>query len=888
MRRLLVFLLLLSSLGAVAQEYTIQGRVVEEHSAGLPGASVLILLPRDSTVIAYSATNAEGFFALKAPLKGYYVLKVTSLGYGRFLRTVPVLSNARVMNLGVIALHPESVGLADVVVKGTRSVVVKQDTLEYNAALYGVQPNADVEQLLLRLPGVDVQGSGNISVQGEKVTRIFINGKELFGRDLEAATKNLPAEAIEKVQLIDRKSEEARFSGVDDGQRDKVINLTVKKDWLRSGFGKVSLGGGTSDSYAARATYSRLNGDNLLTVSGSSNNVNNRALSNEAAGPSAGFAGGGGVGQPGRVTTHSAGLNLYNQLSSKTSLSGSYLFRQTAGDILSSLVRQNFLPQGTAFYYENSRQATSNTAHTADLELEHKDSVTTLRLTASLSATNPTVSTNNNRQSYSVTDSLVNAGIRNYSTRNPVLSAEINSFFGQRLGKKGRLFTNTSQFTAIGGDINGLSQSLTNFATGTSEVLSLSKTQSNREVGFNSRLAYREPLSKTQYLEASYAASNRTLDADLRVFDIATAPPKFDPDQSRRFGSQFLYQQAGLAYHLSLRRLTLGLGVNAQDATLTGRSEATSEKTYQRYRHLLPNLSLNAHLNRFTRLVASYSTAIQPPTIDQLQPVVSRFDPLNQYLGNPNLLPEYRHQGQASLRTVHTASGIIFSANANVSYILDPITAAVAIDSRQVRTTRFVNATPARIAAASLAFTVPLKALHSQFDFGPYARQSSSAALLNGGVGTVVQRAHGGSLGASYRYRDAFFLSLRSNVGITKSTYELVASQDRRLLNTNSSAEASLLLVKRLSVASQFYYTALSDNSGFAEDIPVLNFSLSALLGKARRAAVTLAAFNVLNIQTGASQVVTTTYVEQSTQNFLGCFYTWGFSYSFNQHRSQE
>lgn len=888
MKRFLVLLLLFSSVGAVAQEYTIQGRVTEEHGAGLPGASVLILLPRDSMVIAYSATNAEGFFSLKAPLKGYYVLKVASLGYGRFFRIIPVLSNARVMNLGVISLHPESVGLADVMVKGVRSVVVKQDTLEYNAAAYGVPPNADVEQLLLRLPGVEVQGSGNISVQGESVTRIFINGKELFGRDLEAATKNIPAEAIEKVQLIDRQSEAARFSGVDDGQRVKTINLTVKKDWLRSGFGKASLGGGTSDSYAAKATCSRLNGDNLLTASGSGNNVNDRPLSSDAAGPSGNSTAGSSIGQPGRVTTHSGGLNLYNQFTSKTSFSGSYLFRQTKGVVSSTLVRQNFLPQGTSFYYENSRQATSNAIHTADLELEHLDSTTTFRLTTSLSTSNPVVSTSNNRKSYSVSDSLINEGNRNYSTRNPVLSAEVNSFFGQRLGTKGRLFTSTSEFTALVGDINGLSQSLTRFATGTQETLSFRKTQVNKEVGFNSRIAYREPLGKTQYLEVSYAAASRTLDSDLQLFNTTTSTPQFDPDQSRRFGSQFLYQQAGLDYHFSRKRLTIALGAAAQEATLTGRSEATSANTNQRYRHLLPNFSLNTHLSNVTRLTFGYSTAIQPPTIDQLQPVVSRFDPLNQLLGNPNLRPEYRHQGQASLRTVRASSGIIFSANASLSYTLAPITAAVAIDARQVRTTRFVNATPARIATASLALTVPLKALHSQLDFSPYARQSSSAALLNGGIGTISQRTEGGSLGASYRYRDAFFLSLRSNVSVTKSTYELVANQNRWLLNSKSSAEASLLLVKRFNLASQFYYTALSDDNGFAEEIPVLNFSASALLGKARRAAITLAAFNVLNIQTGASQVATTSYVEQSTQNFLGLFYTCGFSYGFNKHRSKD
>jgi hypothetical protein len=185
--------------------------------------------------------------------------------------------------------------------------VIRGDTVEYNAGSFGAQPNANLEQLLKRLPGLEVAPNGNVSVQGETLTRIFVDGKEVFGGNLQMATKNLPADAIDKVQVVDGRSEEARFSGVDDGRREKIINVTLKEDRRNMGFGKVTAGAGTDQRYAAQGNYNRLNGGNLLSVMGSSNNVNNLDLTGNAPGNGRGGGSRGGQGPAGLLTTHSGG-----------------------------------------------------------------------------------------------------------------------------------------------------------------------------------------------------------------------------------------------------------------------------------------------------------------------------------------------------------------------------------------------------------------------------------------------------------------------------------------------------------------------------------------------------------------------------------------------------
>jgi hypothetical protein len=260
---------------AAAQRYTLKGQVQDEKQTGLPGATVLILQAKDSSLVSFAATNQQGEFEIKNVNKGDLLLKTTFLGYMPYFHKLQFPQESNLLDLGVLQLRPLSNELKEVMVQGEKSpVVFKKDTIEYNAGSFKTQPNAVAEDLLKKLPGVDVETDGSISVKGEKVQRVTVDGKEFFGRDPKLATRNLPADAIDKVQVFDKKSDQAMFTGIDDGQREKTINLQLKEEKRNSAFGNAMAGIGTDDRYQAKASLNRFSSGKQLSFLGMANNVN--------------------------------------------------------------------------------------------------------------------------------------------------------------------------------------------------------------------------------------------------------------------------------------------------------------------------------------------------------------------------------------------------------------------------------------------------------------------------------------------------------------------------------------------------------------------------------------------------------------------------------------
>ena len=881
MRFLLAFFLLLTGWGAVAQVYTLQGRVMDEHSRSLPDATVLVLLPRDSIVVAHAVTNEAGVFTLKATLQGYYILKISSLGYVRHMKSVPLHSTVRVIDLGSIMLRPATIGLTDVIVKGSRPVVVKQDTIEYNADSFAPPPNANVEHLLKLLPGVELTPEGTVQAQGQIVTRLFVDGKELYGSNLQTAIRSLPADAINKLQLVERKSQEARFSGVDDGQREKVINVILKDERHHMGYGKVSVAGGTHGNYAALGNFNKLHDDNLLTFTAATNNVNGLDLVADAGGGTTRPSGT--TGQHGRVATSTGGISGYRQLSDATYLNASYLFKQAATDITSTLARQNFLPSGTSRYNENNQQTNTNNLHMAETTLENAGKLNTFRLTTSLDYLDSRSNTTSQRASYATTGTLVNVGELNTQTHNTNLDLSASSFFGHRFGKSRRRFTNTNVFGATTSDADGFSHSFTRFSDGMREDTQLQQLQTNRNLNLSVGFSYREPLGKAQYLEARYTAAHHRAQSNLEIFTLPNGQPQLDPNQSRQTESEFMYQLVGLTYRLNKNNLSVGLGVNAQDAVLTGKSQAFVDIPQQHYQTLLPNGTLTAQFTQSTRLNVNYSTSIHPPTISQIQPLVLRYDPLNLYLSNANLRPEYQYQGQITFSTAHAKSSFFLNVNLDLSSTSNAIIAAVSLNPQLVRTVQYVNVPENQSAGISLTLTLPLKKLNSRLELSPFVRRSRSYTLLNSVSSTISQQVQGGSVSYTYRFSQAIDFNLRSSLNVTDTRYELTVSQNRTLVNATHSADVVLRLAKRFFLASQLRYTQLSDNTGFNQIVPIIDASASGLIGRNRRGTITLAAFNMLNRQTGATQSATLNSIDRITQNSLGGFYSCGFSYTINK-----
>jgi len=263
-----------------SQSYKVTGTVQDSTDAPLIGATVVLLSPTDSVMTGFAITNGKGVFTIDDVKQGDQVLQITYIGYGTFENNVTVRGEGKSVDLGTIKLAGNTNLLDAVEIKGRFiPIVIKKDTVEYNADAYRVRPNATVEELLKKMPGIEVDKDGAITAQGEEVTKVTVDGKKFFGNDPKAATKNLPADAIKKVQVIDEKSKSAQFSGVDDGEDTKTINLELKEDKKKGYFGNVKAGYGTSDRVDSKLTLNSFN--KKLQFSGilGYNNINENGFS---------------------------------------------------------------------------------------------------------------------------------------------------------------------------------------------------------------------------------------------------------------------------------------------------------------------------------------------------------------------------------------------------------------------------------------------------------------------------------------------------------------------------------------------------------------------------------------------------------------------------------
>src|SRR5688572_8065458 len=302
MRVILLLAAVLSVQALYAQKITVKGRLLDSSDAPLPQATIMFLSPKDSSLVNFGASNKEGFFEVKNLNRTNYIFKVTYVGHAPLMITISPKPEELIIDLGVQKMEQASTMLGAVEIKGERApVTIKKDTIEFNAGSFKTQPNAMAEDLIKKLPGMEVDNDGTIRAQGEQVQRVTVDGKEFFGRDPKLATRNLPADAVDKVQVFDKKSDQAVFTGIDDGQREKTINLELKEEKRNGMFGNVTGGYGSPDNrFTGRISLNRFSKGQQISIVGTGNNINEQGFSMDDymtfTGGANAFAGGGGGG----------------------------------------------------------------------------------------------------------------------------------------------------------------------------------------------------------------------------------------------------------------------------------------------------------------------------------------------------------------------------------------------------------------------------------------------------------------------------------------------------------------------------------------------------------------------------------------------------------------
>ncbi|MDE7126180.1 MAG: TonB-dependent receptor, partial [Muribaculaceae bacterium] len=395
--RIITIFLTVAFTSIQAFAYTVSGLVVDEENSPLPAATVRLVTDKDSTYVAAVTTTGNGRFSIQGIKDGKYKIIASYVGYSPATKEVSV--NGKNNQIGTIALEPSSIQLKEATVTGIRTPIkVMQDTVEFNADSYKTQPNAVVEDLLKRLPGVEVGSDGKITANGKEVTKILVDGKEFFSDDPTVASRNLPVDMVDKLQVVDRKSDLARITGVDDGEEETVINLTVKKGMKNGWFGNAEAGYGTNDRYAANFNVNRFWNDNQITFLGSFNNINQLGFSDGTAGRFRRFGGSTGI-----TTSEALGINFNVGNKEIFRVGGDVMYSHSERDTRERRERQYLFADSTS--YEASSKKALDRGHNirADFRVQwNPDSSNTFEF-------RPNISININRSS-SIDSALTSAG----------------------------------------------------------------------------------------------------------------------------------------------------------------------------------------------------------------------------------------------------------------------------------------------------------------------------------------------------------------------------------------------------------------------------------------------------------------------------------------------
>lgn len=918
---LLVVVLALTSMAAFAQKFSVKGQVLDTLSSPMPSSTVMLLHAKDSALANFGVTDLKGFFEIKNIDKGDYFLKITFVGYATCMKRVTNPAAGTVVDLGKIKMEPEAKQLSEVVVQAEKApVTVKKDTIEFNAGSFKLKKNATVEDLLKKLPGVEVATDGTVKAQGEQVQRVMVDGREFFGRDPKLATRNLPADAIDKVQVYDKKSDQAVFTGIDDGQKEKTINLELKEEKRNGAFGTLMGGAGTEDRFQARASINRFQKGQQISLLGMGNNINEQGFSiddymNFTGGSQQmmGAAGGGrvqitlggdnsqgsgvqlntGGRQSGIMTNYAGGINYNKDLSKDTQLNSSYFYNRLEQDVTKSLTRVNYLPNGSYNFIQNSKQLSSNDNHRGNLVLDHRiDSANSLKFTATANYSESEMNLKSHSETMTVDNTLQNESDRQtYSAQN---SMNLNSslLWRHRFAKKGRSFSSTLTFGLTDTDSEGSVESLNQYYTGTTseqEILQ-TNTQATNSLSYGATASYIEPLGGRKYLEANYNFRTNANEVDRDVYDQNGSTPVYNTRLSNQYTSNYIYNRPSLNLRINRQKYNIVVGAGYQMTNLKGDLISRDTSIDRTFKNVLPTMRLNYDFSNFKHLRLDYETSMQEPTIQQLQPVVDNSDPLNIYVGNPALKPAYVHRTSLNFTTFDPAKFINLFAFLMGTYTRDAITNSQTINENLVRVTQPVNVMDNLNLSANINFGFPIKKLNSRFNVGPTASANRAINLLNNQEYTTHQRNLGGSARYNYTYKEILTVDLSANLTHQETTYDFDAQQqsnqmqDQVYFNKSYIAETNLNFLKNYALNASFEYLIYnSKTTNYNQEIPYLNLYISRYVLKNKVGEIKVGVNNLLDKSLSVTQSATSNYYQQETTNNLGRYYMVTFTYALNK-----
>ncbi len=896
----------------------IRGTLIDKSDQSpLISATVQLLSAGDNSVLSGTVSDSNGRFRLSGVARGKYVARITYVGYES--KSIPVSVGNETVDMGKIALKENTVVLRETEVTAVRAEVkVMQDTVEYNADSYKTQPNAVVEDLLKRLPGVEVGSDGKITAQGKEVTKILVDGKEFFSDDAKVASRNIPVDMVDKLQVIDRKSDLARLTGVDDGEDETVINLTVKKGMKQGWFGNATVGYGTNGRYSGNMMVNRFVNDNQFSIVADANNINEMSFSMPGSGRFNRFGGTDGINDAQNIGFN---FNVGNEETFRAG--GDVMVSHSRQKTTQSSSRQYFFTDSTS--YEDAWSKALDRTHnvTGNFRLQWKvDSLNTLDFRPSFM-----VSVN---KSSKVSNTEVTAGDEDLTkvntSQNTLTSSGTSYDIGGELvyNHKFRSHPGRSFSTQVTYKYSNTKEDETTYSVNRyllhpeqDEVRDQMTDNHKWTSRAGARLTWTEPLGNVKnarFLTFSYRMNYYFNNADKLVYDInrdydptralqiledeygivtnhivaksfAEENGVLDEEQSNRFRNDQFTQQVRIGFKQNRKKYRLNVGFSVDPTMMRSKNLINSEKDIpERWVwNYSPYLRFRYTVSKTNSLAIDYRGRSSSPSMTQLQPVPDLSNPSRIVVGNPNLVPSFNHRISVRYNNFNQQKQSSIMAFGNINVTQNSIVSKTTYDSSTGKqTTTYDNVNGVWNADGMMMYTSPIGNRGWRWTNNVFARYSRAVGYNNG------EENRSGTLMLSETPSIAFRTDI---VDVELRPYYNFQQTRNSLQSTNSdihtyggSFNANYYTPFGLSIGSDITYSASNGYAdGYDNNQWLWNASLSYEFLKNKSATISVKAYDLLQQKKNVSRNITANYIEDREFNTITRYFMLSFSYRFQR-----
>lgn len=897
-------LMLLCTLSVYAQNklISVSGRVMESDSdEPAAQATVQLLSLPDSTYAAGAASSDKGWFTLPKVKAGKYLLKVSFIGFRTKFLPIQLTDNVPDKQVGNISLEPDAVMLKEAVVTAeVPPVIVKGDTTEYSAAAYPVPEGAMLEELVKKIPGAEVSDDGKITINGKEVKKIMVDGKEFFSDDPKVSMKNLPANIVDKVKSYDKKSDMARITGIDDGNEESVLDLTVKKGMKNGVIGNLIGGYGSKDRYEGGGMVSRFKDDSNISVIASANNTNNQGFSEFG---DAGQGLGGGNAGSGITTSQLLGVT-YAKETTKMQVGGNVQYGHSNNDARRTSSSETFLGETSSF--GQSKNLSNRDRHDlrVDFRMEWRpDTLTTIifRPNGSYSQTETSSSSwsrtdNNSHNPVNERESVSSSDGHNWSFNGSLMAF-------RRLNNKGRNLSLGARFGYSDSESDGYSDSQTQFF----ELDSISDIARYTDRNSDSRnwsvsASYTEPVFKNHFLQLRYEFAHRKQLSQSLVYDSINKYPYpeylergYDNDLSTRVENFYDTHTASLSIRGVHAKMFYDVGVG-----LTPQSSLSKTTIGPNYKKNLPEQNV---LNwspsmmfryMFTKqhvLMFRYNGRSSTPNIEDLQDVIDITDPMNLRYGNPNLKPSFNSNFNLNYRRFIPESMRSYTLDVSYSNTLNSVANKMTYDPQTgARIYKKENVNGNWRTQGFFNFNTPLK--NQKFTILSTSVAGYSDAVSYTSVGDVKKSDQELSTTHSLNLRERLVGSYRSevfDVSINGSVnYNLVRNSKQENSNRETfdyyvGGSTNVNLPWQIAISTDINCRFKNGYTGGLNNNEVMwNAQISKSFLKNNAATLRFKIYDILKQQSSLTRSISETMMSDTEYNTLGSYFMVHFVYRFN------